>query len=408
MDVVVDETVAWLSGEGPEAPVALACESNLMRNLAEFSFTWRCSSDERAAVEERVLTVLADVGLFETGQYHALPGSQAVHDMVAPADAEERRWAERMLAERRLLSLFHASPRDGRDGTVLSAPDGAYVGDDQSVSVMVNGPDHVCIRVLSSGLDLLEGWARQNLVDDRLAEKLDYAFDDRHGYLSADLAHVGTGLKAAVLLHLPGLAMTGHMGRALDVVAERRHLIWGLEPSATIDTARADSAGDEDASCRAVDTGALYSYWYGTFHEESDSAAGDLYFLSNSSTLGVSEEEILHELRHVAEELVALEKAAREELAGEGMHRLEDRVSRAKALACSARVLGFSEALALLSSIRLGATTGLAKDCTMGDVNRLLIACQDFHVRAALGGAEDDLAVSAKRADLFRAHFATC
>ena len=102
------------------------------------------------------------------------------------------------LAERRLISFEHARGK---------AHTGVYVSDDQCTSIAVNGSDHLCITVLASGLQLQEAWTRLNVQDDILAGSLDCAYDRRFGYLTASLGHVGTGLKAGVVLHLPGLSM---------------------------------------------------------------------------------------------------------------------------------------------------------------------------------------------------------
>ena len=147
---------------------------------------------------------------------------------------------------------------------------------------------------------------------------------------------------------------------------------------------------------------------WGSLCGSVDEAEGDLFALSNASTLGLSEEEILFHVRHLAEEIVMREQQARDALASEDRVRLEDRIDRALGLARQVRLLDNSEALALLSSIRLGVATGLVSTRhTLAETNQLLVAMQSAHVRAKMDTGSDELAVNTKRADLFRACFST-
>jgi len=417
-ETLADKTALWLAGDGPEASVVVASECSLLRNLSDFPFPARFSDEERCAVERRVVNALSGGDLLPNGQYCPLSMSQSRLETPAVKPLTERFLTEQLLVERRLVAFYEILGRDARGGLRFEAPDGAYVADDQGLSVMVNGADHVCIRALASGLQPLEVWARLNMVDDILAGSLDYAFDDRYGHLTSDLGHVGTGLRAGVILHLPALAMTGQLGELAQIVQDRQHVLRGLKPTVALRILRGANAGEkalhrkagekmarDDAPASDVVNEALYSDWYGTLCGTIAEAEGDLYLLSNVSTLGISEEEIVYHLRHLSVDVVAKEHEARETLEREGRRRLEDRVCRALGLARNARLLGFSEGLELLSSIRLGVSTGLIADCSMRDVNELLISSQSFHVRTRTGHDSDELAVSVKRADLFRAQF---
>ena len=41
-------------------------------------------------------------------------------------------------------------------------------------------------------------------IDDWIEETIDYAFDEERGYLTSCPTNVGTGLRASVMMHLPG------------------------------------------------------------------------------------------------------------------------------------------------------------------------------------------------------------
>jgi protein arginine kinase len=421
VDRLLDRKPAWLAGNGPEAPVVVASECSLLRNLSDFPFPARCSEEERRAVEDRLMGALGSSKLLSSGKYYALSGSLSASQSNGKGGVENRFAVERLLAERWLVAFYEVRSTGLRSGVRFEAPEGVYVADDQSMSVMVNGADHLCVRVLASGMQVLDVWARLNLVDDTLANALGFAFDDRYGYFTADLGYVGTALKANVILHLPCLTMAGQIVQVAQMARERRQLLAGLKPAVAFrlrTPAKAASVqqgrpGQEKppASRKSVPvktevtSEALYSDWYGRMHGAAAEAEGDLYALCNTATLGLSEEEILFHLRQTAAEIVAREQQARETLQQENGLRLDDRVARAMGLARTARLLEFREALALLSSIRLGVTAGMIKDYSVQQLNNLLLESQSFHVRMKTGEDTDELTLGAKRAELFRARF---
>ncbi len=422
VETLLDKAPLWLAGDGPEASVVVASECSLLRNLADFPFPARCSEEERRSIEERMMDVLERVDLLANGQYCPLSTSLLAGNSSEERLLAERFLAERLLMERRLVAFYQIQAKGPRGRMRFEAPAGAYVAEDQSMSIMVNGADHMCMRVLASGLQLLEVWARLNLVDDTLAGALDFAFDDRYGYFTSDLGHVGTGLKASVILHLPGLAMVNKIDEVDQLARERHQILRGLKPTIAFQiegvarglsqlwpkAGKKRSKGGSDArsspEAKAVSE-ALYSDWYGVLYGAVAEAEGDLYLLSNTCTLGISEEETLFHLRHLAGDIIAREEEARQTIQQEDRLRLEDRVARALGLARKARLLEFSEALALLSSIRLGVATGLVEDYSIQHVNELLIASQGFHIRMKTGQDCDELTLGTKRADLFRTRF---
>lgn len=412
-EALLDNTPLWLSGDGPEAPVVVASLCSLMRNLVDFPFPARCSEGDLQSVEACVAGVLERTRLLDTGEYCSLCGW-----------AQEER--ARLLGERQLVTFQQvkrqaSAPKQASAGpktiwnrspagtTRVEGPRGVYVADDQSMSIMVNGPDHLCGRALTSGLQIEEAWARLNLVDDTLAGVLKFAFDERYGYLTSNLAHLGSGLKGGVILHLPALTMTDRMDQVVDLAKQRRQNLHGLRPTlASRMWPRENDASQgsgEGTSLVGLVSEALYTDLAGTLFGSVEQAEGDLYLISNISTLGLSEEEIVFHLRHLAEEIVAMERKAREDLESKDRVHLEDRVDRALGLARQVRVLEFSESLALLSSIRLGVAAGLVTSCTIRGLNELLIASQDVHVKMNVGRDCDELTLNTKRADLFRARF---
>jgi protein arginine kinase len=346
VETLFNKTAEWVSATGPEADVAVFTRCRLHRNLADFPFPSQCTLDERRAVEERVSGVLESLNLMATGAYFR----------ISDLDTRDRRF----LVERRLVA----------PGLVdIETPAGVYVCDDQGLSITINGENHLTLTCIFSGLQLNEAWARMNLLDDMLAGALDYAFSERLGYLTTSVRDVGTGFRAGVLLHLPGLSLANLLASVSEDVATKRH-------------------------------------WIEPFPETARAAQGELHFLSHISTLGRSEEETLFHLKHLAGELIAKERETRKHIRKDAPLQIEDRVGRALGVARHARLLASAEADSLLSSLRLGVSGGMLDQFSLQQINEVFIASQDAHIEMRSGRTCDELQLNAERADLFRARFA--
>lgn len=342
---LLDTRAEWLSGPGPDADVALCTECALSRNLADFPFPNCCTDEELQLIVDRVVTVLDSFNLLESGK------------LLGPSDLTEE--DTKVLFERRLI---------GRAFRARTGPRAVFVADDQSFSVAINDANHIVMRALTAGVQPHEAWQRLNLIDDTLAGGLDYAFSERLGYLTSSLNQVGTGLKAAVLLHLPGIVMIGAAGRVAEELRDKRHT---LEP----------------------------------IYAKKDEALGDLYRLENMSTLGRSEEETYFHVRHLAGEVIAQEHGSRKGFMMHAPRQIEDRVGRAWGTARYARLMGFAESLSVLSSLRLGVSENLLDHVSPSQLNEAYVASHSGHFEAKCGGRCDELTINTLRADMFRARF---
>lgn len=346
LKTALEKPGAWLAAAGPDEDVAINTRGTLARNLADLPFPGRCSEDEKRTVQERVTHALQAGGLMATGSYIEL------------TDLHVRE--VRMLIERKLISRHLIEGR---------GPRGVYISNDQSLSIMVNERDHLRISAVARGLQPREVWETLGRVDDALHLPLDYAYHDKHGFLTSALYEVGTGLKLYATLHLPALAANGYV---MDI-AQNAH---------------ADRHDFE-----------------GEFGPVSN-APGAIFTLSNRSTLGIAESEIDFHLRALAGRLMQQEREARQAMANGGVLALADRVGRALGIARGARLLDWNEALSVLSDLRLGVATGQLDQITYAAVDELQIVAQPAHIECRLGAAADDAAINAARADLFRKRFA--
>src|SRR5882724_348017 len=152
----------WLRGSGPMSEIVISSRIRLARNLGGHRFLSRSTKHQRQVVEHKIRDTILSAQLAPQVLYVDL-------DQAPDMDRQ-------LLVERHLISKQHASAEGAR---------GVAVGENESVSIMVNEEDHLRMQVLRSGLQLDEAWEQINKIDDALEQKLDFAFHPRFGYLTA-------------------------------------------------------------------------------------------------------------------------------------------------------------------------------------------------------------------------------
>jgi len=374
----------WLRGEGPAHEVVLSSRVRLARNLAGFPFVARADRTEREHVLEAVRPVVEglDAGGGAPGSSEAR-SSEAVSSEAGggrmswkplhEAEASERQ----LLVERHLISKQHAEGRGAADEQAprscagLSAPRAVAVSmPNERLSIMVNEEDHLRLQVLRTGLDLEGALSAIDAVDDTLEAALDFAFSPRFGYLTCCPTNVGTGARLSVMLHLPGLRLTGEI----------------------------------DKVKRAADSMSLAIRG---FYGEGSEASGDFYQLSNQTTLGRSEQVLLHEMeREIIPQVIDYERLARERLLKHSRLMIEDRCARALGLLRHARLLSAEEGMKALSQVRMGVVTGLIRGVELVRVHELMLLTQPAHLQRLAGRTLDQQERRSVRADLVRERLA--
>ncbi len=370
----------WLRGQGADSDVVVSSRVRLARNVSGYPFLSRASRQQRAEVLDLCRDRLLTCGIAQQMLW------VDVH-LAPPLDRT-------LMLERHLISKEHAKgvvPGGAKTEAQPESPDapmapgpGAAASNgeargvavslpDESVSVMVNEEDHLRLQVLLSGLELGAAYQRVNQVDDLIVgtsrttgRALEYAFSPRFGYLTCCPTNVGTGIRVSVMLHLPGLKLTGELEKVRRATRDMNLAVRG---------------------------------YYG----EGSEAAGEFYQISNQTTLGKSEAQILKEFeQEIMPQVINYERQARRMLLEKRRRLLEDRVFRALGILRHARLLSPEEAITMLSDVRLGVVTGLVKGVTEQDVNQLILLTQPAHLQRVLGQEMDQNTRREARADLVR------
>ncbi len=335
----------WLRGSGPESEVVISSRVRLARNLAGFPFVGRSNPRQQADAMLRCKEEITALKL----------APEMLWVDLAQSDELDRQ----LLVERHLISRQHA--QGGPD-----MPRGVAIDSEETFAVMVNEEDHLRIQVLRSGMQLTQAFEQVNRIDDALEQRLPFAYAQRWGYLTACPTNVGTGIRVSVMLHLPALKLIGDIERVRRAARELHLAVRGL------------------------------------FGEGSD-ALGDLYQVSNQTTLGKTEQEILADFEHaVVPQIISYERQARQALLKQRTSQLDDKIWRAWGLLTHARFVGAEEVLALLSHLRLGVNLGRINLVDIRTINELFLLTQPGHLQKIAGGPMDSPARREARANLIR------
>ena len=333
----------WLRGSGPMSEVVISSRLRLARNVKGQPFMSLADRPQRRALEKRVSEAILDADLAPQTLYV---------DLEQASDVDRD-----LLVERHLISKPHANAEGSR---------GVAVGQDENLSIMVNEEDHLRLQVLRSGLQLDEAWEQINAVDDALEEELEFAYHPRFGYLTACPTNVGTGIRVSVMLHLPALKLTGEIEKVFRAAKDMKLAVRGL---------------------------------YG----EGTEATGDFYQVSNQTTLGKEESEILDDFKQTTiPKIIDYEHHARRTLRSERAIALDDIVFRSLGALRSSRLMSSEEALKLLSPVRLGIHLGRVKDVDIKTVNELVLMTQPAHLQKLMGKKLDGDERKAARAEFIR------
>ncbi|MCR6543920.1 protein arginine kinase [Dehalobacterium formicoaceticum] len=309
----------WTEGKGPDADIVISSRVRLARNIKNMPFPYMLSEEKEQEILNAIKDIIETPGFREKmGTFYYIPLNEI--------DQLEKQ----MLVEKHLISPQFAQSKGYK---------GVIVREDESLSIMVNEEDHFRIQCLLPAMQLNDAWVLANQMDDILEQTLEFAFDKEKGYLTSCPTNVGTGMRASVMLHLPGLVFTRMGYQIFSTMGQIGLTVRGM---------------------------------YG----EGSEASGNLFQISNQVTLGLTEEDIINHLTSVTLQVIDQERNARNLFLKEGKDQLEDRVWRAYGILSHARNISSQEAMKLLSDLRLGIDLNLIQGIDPTVFNNLMVATQ--------------------------------
>ncbi|WP_405098301.1 protein arginine kinase [Oceanobacillus sp. FSL H7-0719] len=336
----INEAISpWMREEGADSDIVLSSRIRLARNFANVTYP--------VLGEESELKKVTDFMKQEYSKqsFHAYKNFQ----FISMQDLS--------LIEKRILVEKHLiSPN------LEKFPQSAVlISEDERVSIMINEEDHLRIQLYFPGYQLTEALEEAFNLDDWIEEKVNYAFDEKCGYLTSCPTNVGTGMRASVMMHLPALAHTKQINRMIPAINQFGLVVRGI---------------------------------YG----EGSESLGNIYQISNQITLGKSENDIVLDLESVVKQLIEQERLARKYITEKLGLTLEDRIFRSYGILKNSRIIGSKEASECISNVRLGIDLGIIKNISKNILNELMILMQPGFLQHYANKK-----LTARERDIFRA-----
>lgn len=325
--------------DGPEDSIVLSTRIRLARNFEQLAFP-----------TANIMNDLLIVNSYMRRHFHNQHFKN--HGNIKMLDLEDLEALEKqILVEKHLVSP-----------NLLKANNAAVIlSEDEQISIMVNEEDHLRIQLYYPGLQLENALEEAFSIDDWLENNIDFAYDNKLGYLTSCPTNVGTGLRASVMLHVPALVMTKEINRMIPIINQLGFVIRG---------------------------------YYG----EGSESVGNIVQISNQITLGKSEGEIINDLQKIIEKLIEREKHSRYKLSKRSTIQIEDKIFRSYGTLKYSRIIESKEAARRISYVKLGIDLGLIKGLPNSLLTELMILTQPALLQQYAGRF-----LTPKERDVFRA-----
>ncbi len=291
---------------GNENDIAVSTRIRLARNIKGLSYPSRMSGDAAKKLIEDVWSAFDN---------SPLKDSLALYSMDSLSENEKK-----SLIEKHLISNALAQSR---------IPSVAIISKDEKISIMVNEEDHIRLQVFEEGLCAEKAYDTAKKLEALLSEKLTFDYDEDFGYLTSCPTNAGTGLRASVMLHLPAISITENINPLLK---------WSSSLSMTVRG----------------------------FYGEGSKASGALFQLSNQTTLGIDEKDIISRFTAAACSLISEERRISAELFEKKHNQMMNRCLRSLGILKYSYMISSDDAMTLVSDVCMGVNVGIIKniDCT--------------------------------------------
>jgi len=244
-------------------------------------------------------------------------------------------------------------------------PVSVFINEGGNVSVMINEEDHLRYQGIGCGLNLVNLSGEVFRIEELIGDNVEYAFNDDYGYLTSCPTNIGTGMRASVFMHLPGLVFTNEVEKVLKGALQIGMAVRGI---------------------------------YG----EGSEIRGSLFQISNQHTIGFREEDLLERITKLAKMIIDIEKKARDVILSKARNEFEDKIFRSLAILRSARTMSSGEVLNLLSAVRFGVGVGIVKEITLQTLNEIMVVSRPANIQLHYGELLEEQERDIKRAEYIR------
>lgn len=251
------------------------------------------------------------------------------------------------LVEKNLISKDYALKN--KTGAIL-------INDEENICIIINDDDHLKVQVFSSGFELENTLNFAIELDKKIEEVLGYATSKKYGYLTSMPTNCGTGLKASVMVSLPALEKTRNIDKVFYNLSNFGINILELN---------------------------------------------NVFEISNKRTLGITEEDIIQNIKVVTEKLIEQERNARKFLDKDKIS-LEDTIYRSYGLLTNCRKITLEETEKLLSNVKIGTDLGILPELTDSKIQKMYLYSKPANMQKYLGEQYEAFERDIKRAEVIK------
>ena len=330
----------WYLQNGKDSDVVVSSRVRLIRNLKGIKYSSKSTKEEQEKVLECIKEIVPSLG-------YGL-------NYIDINDLDDI--TKISLVEKNLISPEFITNNKIRKAILIN--------NEENICVMINEEDHIKLQVFSSGQELEN---LMNLIielDEKIGEMLDYSYNEKFGYLASSPINIGTGMKASVIVHLPALNLTGNLSKMFRIINNMGMSVKGV---------------------------------YG----EGNQNLGDLYQISTNQTIGITEKEIISNIKLITEKVIEQERMARKILCKNQIE-IEDKVYRSYGIISNALVMSAEECRKLLSDVKLGTDLGIIKELDDSKIKKLETYTKSANLQKYIGKTLDGYEREIRRAEVIK------
>ena len=309
--------------------IVLSTRVRLARNIKDYPFSLKMTKQQKVSMIKDVRDVFEKYG---TDRYNYL-------DLTTKSDIEKNILVEEHLISREFAILAPSEPRM------------LVYDENNNISVMIGEEDHLRIQTIKPGFAIYDAYELSLSLDKMLSKGLEFAFDDKYGYLTCCPSNTGTGMRISCMLHLPLLTRNDYIRSVIEYCSRAGLTVRG-------------------------------------FFGEGSNADGEIYQISNQITLGISEEETLKRLEEAINIIVKKEMQLREQISTSG-EKITDKLWRSYGILSNARCIDSKEFLSLWSDCMLAKECGIIEALSEINLVKIMIECMPAHIISLSDSAND-------------------
>lgn len=319
--------MTWYIDIGPDSDVVLSSRVRLARNLCDYPFPHKLDMPTSTKALQEISQAITSYG-------------RSINDDFIKVNMDELNEEDKQsLVEKHLIS---------EDLTKGGINRGAMIRRDESVSIMINEEDHIRIQAMEAGLNLENAYERAKEIAIFIEQNLPIGYNEKVGFTTSCPTNTGTGLRASVMMHLPGLVMAGKIVTVMENIQKMGYSVRG---------------------------------YYG----ENSAAFGNIYQISNQITLGLNEDELISDIKKLIQQIMEQERIIRKQLYDKNPIMVEDKIYRSLGILKNARMLTTDETVKMVSDLRLGVALGIINGISEKSFNKIMATIGPASIQKANG-----------------------